>query len=42
MKKIYEAPTTELVYMASADIITESAQDARADNFDENIIEIGG
>ena len=41
MKKIYEAPTSELVYLASADIITASPIDSRVDNFDEDIIEIG-
>ena len=41
MKKIYEAPTSELVYLASADIITASPVDSRVDNFDEDIIEIG-
>ena len=42
MKKIYEAPTSELIYIASSDIITVSptAADAAADPFDNNILDI--
>ena len=41
MKKFYEAPSSELIYLASADIITASPADSRVDNFDDEIIEIG-
>lgn len=40
MKKFYEAPTSELIYIASADIITVSQIDATADNFGEEITDI--
>ncbi len=40
MKKIYEAPTSELIYIASADIITVSQIDAIADDFGAEITEI--
>lgn len=40
MKKIYEAPTLELIVLTSADIITASPMDSRLDEFDD-IIEIG-
>lgn len=40
MKKIYEAPTLELIVLTSADIITASPADSRLDEFDD-IIEIG-
>ena len=40
MKKIYEAPVSELIYLTSADIITASPADVEVDNFDEGIIEI--
>lgn len=41
MKKIYEAPVSELIYLTSADIITASPADSRVDEFDDGIIEIG-
>ena len=41
MKKIYEAPTLELIHLTSADVITTSPVDSRVDNFDEDIIVIG-
>ena len=41
MKKIYEAPTFELIYLTSADVITASPVDSAVDNFDDGIIEIG-
>lgn len=41
MKKIYEAPTSELIYIASSDIITVSpGTDAEADGFDSQILDI--
>ena len=40
MKKIYEAPTSELIYIASADIITVSNIDAVADDFGDEIMDI--
>lgn len=40
MKKIYEAPTLELILLTSADIITASPADSRVDDFDEDIISI--
>ena len=44
MKKIYEAPTSELIYIASADIITESPSliDNAVDSFGDALdIKIG-
>ena len=44
MKKIYEAPTSELIYIASADIITTSQSliDNAIDNFGDALdINIG-
>ncbi len=41
MKKIYEAPSFELILLTSADIITASPADSRVDSFEDNIIEIG-
>lgn len=40
MKKIYEAPTSELIYIASSDIITTSPVDAEADPFTGDILDI--
>ena len=40
MKKIYEAPTSELIYIASADIITTSQIDAMTDEFGTEITDI--
>lgn len=40
MKKIYEAPTSELIYIASADIITSSGIDALSDTFDTVVTDI--
>lgn len=40
MKKIYEAPTSELIYIASADIITVSLIDTVADDFGVEITDI--
>lgn len=40
MKKIYEAPTSELIRIASADIITASLIDVHADKFDADIISL--
>ena len=41
MKKIYEAPTSELIYIASADIITTSGEDVAADTLGTGIADIG-
>ena len=41
MKKIYEAPTLDLILLTSADVITASPVDCRVDEFDDGIIEIG-
>ena len=40
MKKFYEAPTSELIYIASSDIITVSPVDAKEDEFDSKILDI--
>lgn len=41
MKKIYEAPTSELIYIASSDIITESpVADVCNDDFEADILNI--
>lgn len=40
MKKIYEAPTSELIYIATADIITVSNIDVAADDFGAEITDI--
>ena len=41
MKKIYEAPTSELIYIASSDIITVSqTADAQADTLGTDILDI--
>ena len=40
MKKIYEVPTLQLITVASADIITASPMDYKADEFDMGIAEI--
>lgn len=40
MKKIYEAPTFELIHIASADIITVSTIDAHEDTFGAEIMDI--
>ena len=40
MKKIYEAPTSELIYIASSDIITASLTDAKEDPFNGDILNI--
>lgn len=41
MKKIYEAPTSELIYIASSDIITVSpTADAATDPFSGEILDI--
>ena len=41
MKKVYEAPISELIYLTSADIITASPADSRVDDFEDDIIVIG-
>lgn len=41
MKKIYEAPTSELIYIASADIITISTEDVAEDTLGTGIADIG-
>ena len=38
MKKIYEAPVSELIYLTTADIITASPADSRVDDFEDDII----
>ncbi len=40
MKKIYEAPTSLLIYIASEDIITASPMDMANDDFGADIGEI--
>lgn len=40
MKNFYEAPTSELIYIASSDIITVSPVDAQSDPFGGDILDI--
>ena len=38
MKQAYEAPVSQLVYIATADIITSSTEDTEGDDFGTDII----
>ena len=39
MKQVYEMPTTELIYLATADVITSSI-DSAEDGFDGDIVDL--